>query len=149
MSDSQTIIECDQCGAFRGHDPYKPFSSHDCATGQWGMDNAGVSPWVMSRVCANCGGKAVGFAMIDHHRYCHDGSSEMPPSLVGSDSCFGLAWRTSARDEQHSVGFEVTSRDSGVPRAISTTMQYGETGPAILSVSVDDFLQPRRGPSTS
>jgi hypothetical protein len=47
------------------------------------------------------------------------------------------------------VGFEVTSRDSGVPRAISTTMQYGETGPAILSVSVDDFLQPRRGPSTS
>ena len=148
MSDSLTIIECDHCGAFRGRDPYEPLSSHDCETGRWGTDNAGVSPWVMSRVYANCGGTAVGFAMIDHLRYCHDGSSEMPPSLAHTDSCFGLAWRTSAREEQHSVGFEVTARDAGAPRAISTTMQYGETGPAILSVSGDDVLQHWRGPSS-
>ena len=149
MSESQTIVECDLCGAFRGHDPYEVYTSHDFRTGQWGTDNAGVSPWVMSGVCANCGGVAVGFAMIDHLRYCHDGSSDMPPSLASGHSCFGLAWRTAACDEVHSVGFEVTSRDTGPARAISTTMQYGETGPANLSVSVDTVLQHRRKPSSN
>jgi hypothetical protein len=36
------------------------------------------------------------------------------------------------------VGFEANAPDAGVPRAISMTLQYGEIGPAILLVSVDD-----------
>lgn len=140
MSDSQTIIECDRCGAFRTYDPTERWTSHDCVTGRWGYKSSPVSTWVISQVCANCGGPASGFAMIDHHRYCHDGTSEMPPLLASANSCFALAWRTSARDEWHAVSFEVTSRAAGAPRVISTKMQYREGGgPAALSVSVDEL----------
>ena len=148
MGDCQTIIECDQCGVFQGWDPHEPLTSHNCVTGHWGTEKGDVSPWVMSRSCANCGGRAVGFAMIDHFRYCHDGSSQMPPSLASANSCFALAWRTSARDEWHSVGFEVTTLSAGAPRAISTKMQYGGSGQAIQSVSVDTSAQHRQVAST-
>ena len=66
----------------------------------------------------------------------------MPPSLASANSCFALAWRTSTRDEWHSVGFEVTTPSVGAPRAISTKMKYGGSGLAILSVSGDESAQP-------
>ena len=38
MGDSQTIIECDQCGAFRGWDSHEPLTSHNCVTGLLGTE---------------------------------------------------------------------------------------------------------------
>ena len=147
MSESQTIIQCDRCGAFRPHEPLERWSSHDCASCQWGWENFGLSTWVISRVCANCGGPATGFAMIDHLRYCHDGSSEMPPSLASSNPCFALAWRTSARDQSHLVSFNVTAPSAGSPRVMSTKMQHRDAGPAVLSDSVDDVAASLEGSS--
>jgi hypothetical protein len=151
MANSLTIIECDRCCAFQRYDACEPWTSHECSIDRWGTEGGAVSWWVIDRACAVCGKAAVGFALIDHLRYCHDGSSEMPPSLVSPNSCFGLAWRTSSRQMLHSVALDVTPNGASAPRHIGLKLRHPQAEPVVETAppGTPPAVMSRRADSTS